>query len=393
MNEYGKPGLLFVSSITLEDSPDPSERKKWSRLAQAYRVHVLCFSKEGFGRSFRYDCQFHHLPKFLSLPLRLLLYYLLFPWLILYLTLRYGTNVWITQSPYEAGAALLPRLLLGIFTEPRLVVEAHGNWIQSLLELRNPPFRNLIRKLLILYSRLILWVADGYRSISRKTQDLLQKFGVANRPLVNFPTFTDLEIFLETSISDKESHETNRVLYAGALTELKGVDLLLKAHWKTLHSNPDLLLQICGRGSGENTFKKLTRELDIEDRVTFHGYLKQQKLKEKMLESKLVVLPSKTEGFGRVLIEGLACYTPFVATRTGGPSELAAESKAGIIVPVDEIGPLSEAILKLVDSKKTRREMGKQGHEYVEKNFSTEAYFKNYHQLVRSVRPESPSIN
>lgn len=380
-----RPGLLFVSSITLPETEESSERKKWSRLAENYRVNVLCFSEAGFGTTDRYGCRFHHLPKSLPLAVRVLLYYTVFPAAIPYLTLRHGTDVWIAQSPYEAGAAFLPKLVLFFRSGTRLIVEAHGDWIKSFFELRSIPLSGLVKRLLHGYSRLVLRTADGFRSVSRTTAKLLEHHGPGRIPHETFPTFTDLDFFLETTREQKLEAEADDILYVGALTHLKGIDDLLEALHR-LEPDHRVSLRLVGDGPDRDAFEERAGELEITDRVTFEGHCSKEEVRTFLLRSRLLVLPSRTEGMPRVLLEALACFTPFVCTATPGGEELTERSDGGVCVPIESPPDLARAIRNLHDDDHKRHEMGRRGREYVDAHHGCESYFSKYRDLIETVR-------
>jgi len=58
----------------------------------------------------------------------------------------------------------------------------------------------------------------------------------------------------------------------------------------------------------------------------------------------LCILPSKSEGWGNVLVEALACGCPVVSTDCGGPREILDDGKFGLLVPPGDIKKLEEAI-------------------------------------------------
>ncbi|MFB6347307.1 MAG: glycosyltransferase family 4 protein [bacterium] len=381
-----KKSLLFVSSIRLPEESNPTARKKWSGLADRFRVYVIGFSSGGFVRKSLFNCKFYGVPGNLWFPLRAGLYYLLTPLLTAYLTLRYNCRYWTAQGPYEGLSVWMVKYFLKPFKDPRLIIEAHGDWIQSFVTIRTVPFKPFIEKLLRWISPLLLYPADAFRSVSDETESMLESFNAYSRPHRNFPGFTDLELFLETSYPEKEDLEKPRVLYVGALTELKGIPDLLKAT-KTLRDEaPDVQLRLCGEGNRER-YQRTSSELGLTKSVEFLGEIPQTELVEEYLSCRLLVLPSYTEGLPRVLLEGLACYTPFVATKTPGSKQIQQESGAGRIVPRGDPPRLASAMLDLFFADKKRREMGKRGRQYTENQYSVEQFFDGYERLVNDINP------
>ena len=66
-----------------------------------------------------------------------------------------------------------------------------------------------------------------------------------------------------------------------------------------------------------------------------------------MAQSSVVVLPSRAESFGAVLVEALACGTPVVATRCGGPEDIVVDD-VGELVPVGEPVALADALSRVL---------------------------------------------
>jgi glycosyltransferase involved in cell wall biosynthesis len=198
----------------------------------------------------------------------------------------------------------------------------------------------------------------------------------------------DLGKFLSSSFESKSDLEENKLLYVGALTHLKGLDLLVNA-FNSLTYDYSMHLTIVGEGPLKDDLIETIRSMELEDSITFAGRLGPEQVRRQMLSSRCLVLPSRTEGFGRVLIEGLACYTPFVATKTGGPEEIAKKSGGGFIVPQEDVNALVDKISELFESKELRRNMGQKGRKYVENNFSMENYFRSYRKLIQTVSANS----
>jgi glycosyltransferase involved in cell wall biosynthesis len=82
----------------------------------------------------------------------------------------------------------------------------------------------------------------------------------------------------------------------------------------------------------------------------------------------LLVLPSIQEGLGIVAFEALACGTPVVAYRCGGPDRLLVESGAAILV--DDGQAFRTAVEELLVDESARAEMGSAGRRYVAAKFS-----------------------
>jgi len=109
-------------------------------------------------------------------------------------------------------------------------------------------------------------------------------------------------------------------------------------------------LRIGGNGSLLGDLRKLVRRLEVENQVTFIGHLDRPIVIREMLDADCFVLSSHQETFGVVLIEALACGTPVISTRCGGPEDIVNE-KNGLLVPLGDITSLGEAMVQMTQTK------------------------------------------
>ena len=141
----------------------------------------------------------------------------------------------------------------------------------------------------------------------------------------------------------------DQILYVGWLNYNKGVDVLLRAIALLRdRGEPGRLLLVGGsyfRGTrrDERELRSLAEELELGERVTFAGPKPQQEVARLMAESALLVLASRAEAFGTVLAEALACGTPVVSTRSGGPEDYVTP-EVGRLVPVGDSEALADAL-------------------------------------------------
>lgn len=112
------------------------------------------------------------------------------------------------------------------------------------------------------------------------------------------------------------------IVSIGRLEQEKGFDLLIDA----MKNLPDIKLKIGGSGSQERQLKQQVIDLELDHRVEFLGELDRLVVKEIISNSSFLVLPSKYETFGNVLLEAMACGKPVVATSCGGPEEIVSKN-------------------------------------------------------------------
>lgn len=160
------------------------------------------------------------------------------------------------------------------------------------------------------------------------------------------------------------------VLFVGGLEPRKGLEYLLHAMEHVIDDLPDARLIAVGKTGFRGTdewawFEKLADRLGIAERMEFHESVDQQVLLGFYSECDVLVLPSKTEGWGLSLMEAMACGKPVVASRVGGIPELVRDGTDGILVRPGDVRGLADSITKLLRDPELRREMGLRGKERV----------------------------
>ncbi|GAB4247117.1 MAG: glycosyltransferase [Ekhidna sp.] len=125
---------------------------------------------------------------------------------------------------------------------------------------------------------------------------------------------------------DLKIENGKHALAIGRLEPEKGFDRLLEAVSRVSETK----LQIIGLGSQLDKLQKLMRRLAIDDRVTFLGAKSRNETNELLSKCGYLVLPSRYETFGNVILEALAIGKPVLATRCGGPEEIVV-SETGLL--------------------------------------------------------------
>jgi len=227
---------------------------------------------------------------------------------------------------------ILPPGLLGVFgkvfTKRKLIISAHGSDVNILMKKR--------------YGRYIcghvLKKSDYLIANSKSVAEKLSRY---NRTEVVY-NGVDLKRFYP------ENCKREGVTYIGALTKEKSVDTLLKV-WK----DP----WIVGDGAERSNLKKFGGK--------FFGY--RPDTEEILNRSKVLVLPSKKEGFGMVLLEAMACGTPVIARDIPGVNEIVKNNYNGFLFKKDS--ELKELIEKILEDEDLREKFVKNGLKTV-KNFT-----------------------
>jgi glycosyltransferase involved in cell wall biosynthesis len=145
------------------------------------------------------------------------------------------------------------------------------------------------------------------------------------------------------------------ILGVGRLTGQKDFATLVSAFALVRAGRPCRLL-IIGEGEEREPLAALVETLGVQDTVQLAGF--QPNPLPFMREARLLVMSSRWEGFGNVLVEALHCGTPVVSTDCPhGPREVLAGGELGRLVPVGDPQALADAIIESLDEKPDRRRL------------------------------------
>ncbi len=188
-------------------------------------------------------------------------------------------------------------------------------------------------------------------STESEKNELIQRYGALPEKIGIVPCGVNMELFqpVDRATARQKLGITadNIVLFVGRIDPLKGADRLIKAI-PYLNTYDDLRLIIIGGDeysqSEVDKLHKLTGELDIEDRVTFQGMVKQAQLPYFYSAADVCVVPSYYESFGLVALESLACGTPVVATDVGDLKNIIRQGETGYVVTENTPQNLADSI-------------------------------------------------
>lgn len=165
----------------------------------------------------------------------------------------------------------------------------------------------------------------------------------------------------------KPKNNYMRLIYAGRLVPLKGVDQLLRA-FSTLSKSYNIILDIIGDGTQKECLETMVQEMKIFDKVTFYGF--QEDVSNYLEKSDIFIYPSKTEIFGISLVEAMAAKCICVANNVGGIPEIIINNVNGFLNINNSDEELIQKIqqaLKICEDEKQRQEMMTQAFSTAEK--------------------------
>jgi colanic acid/amylovoran biosynthesis glycosyltransferase len=264
----------------------------------------------------------------------------------------------------QIAVHLLP--LIRAWNKPS-IVSFHGADVT--VEMNKPAYRQATREMLAAVKLVLVRSESLRRALTElgcdETKIALQRTGI---PLEEFP-------FRERSFPSRSRGSEWRLVQAGRLIEKKGLPVTLNVFAVFLDRYPNATLTIAGEGPLLDELQKLTRELNIEERVSFTGFVSQEQLREIYYRSHIFLHPSQIgrdgnqEGVPNSMLEAMASGLPVFATEHGGIPEAIENAVSGVLVPEHDHEALSRALLSATQDLIFLSRIARSAAEVVRKNF------------------------
>lgn len=185
-------------------------------------------------------------------------------------------------------------------------------------------------------------------------------------------------------LSKKKTSFKKHLLFLGNHSAHKGIELLLRSYSNLFISTPNTPPLII---AGKTTLytpqiKKTYHSLspNIKKQISFITNFDSSQKKKLLDQAHFLILPSRHESFGLVLIEALARKTPFLVTNLPSTKELAKITKGGKTFKLDNSKDLQKKIQSLLKTPSLTQKMGQMGYNYVDKNLFWEIIISNFEE-------------
>ena len=186
---------------------------------------------------------------------------------------------------------------------------------------------------------------------------------------------------------DPSAAEAPRILLVGRLSVNKGQATLIHAMPTILQSWPKARAVLLGRDEeGEELrLRRLAKELRVVESVEFSDWTVNPQPQYRA--ATVVVLPSRSEGFGRTLVEAALTGRPVVASRVGGIPEVVLDGETGFLVSPDDPVLLADRILSLLGNRSLRLRMGAAGRRHALASFTIQEHARGVMAIYAEILP------
>jgi glycosyltransferase involved in cell wall biosynthesis len=338
-----KPRVLFVSR-RVQLPLSPSLQRRWDAVGRELDYRVLA---GGNGHDERFILA-RTLPAldgpafFAALPVRIAR------------ELRsFRPHAVLAQGAHEAAAALAGRRLARADTA--VIADLHGDW-RAPTRLYGSRVRAALNPVADRVALRGLRNADGIRTITGYTTSLVRELGL--EPADEFSGLHGLRLVPAGAAA--AAAEQPQALFVGVFERYKNVDGLADAWRLAAPHVPDAHLRLVGTGTLRPAVEQLLR--DVPGQTSWDERLTQPEVSLALDDATALLLPSRSEGMGRVIVEAFCRARPVVATRVGGIPDLVEHDRNGLLVEPGDAQALADAIVRILSDRELAERLSAGAH-------------------------------
>lgn len=252
------------------------------------------------------------------------------------------------------------------------------------------PLKSKLHKCIL---RLNLLGADLVASTSRAMANQVESL----YPDICISAITPFGVSDEFYLNSKNFHVDNKIIFGTVKTlhEKYGIDFLIRAFAmfvgkefsSVAEAEAYVTLRLVG-GGDKAALVSLCQQLGIVDIVEFVGAVPHSAVPSELSLLDIYCAPSRQESFGVAVIEASSCGVPVIVSDAGGLPEVVVHGQTGFITPVGDIEAICAAMQRLYHDRTLRETMGKNGRDFVVKNYSwqvcTQKMLNTYKKAIES---------
>ena len=200
----------------------------------------------------------------------------------------------------------------------------------------------------------------------------------------HFTIYNALPAGISISRQTKSKDKPLTIGVVSRLEYIKGMDLVVPAFTLVKARHPEMQLLIVGGGSLRKQMEEQVHKARLEETVEFAGRQPQEKLSSYYDRIDILLMPSRSEGFGLTAIEGMARGCVVVAARTGGLPEVVRDGEMGLLHEPEQVKDLAAQINKLIKQPALWKQFSNEATTYIQR-FSFERFsllFNNLYQKI-----------
>jgi glycosyltransferase involved in cell wall biosynthesis len=284
----------------------------------------------------------------------------------------------------DAGGAFLA-LLASKFYKKKFIFEIQGD----IFDYPNENGKILHSILVKFFSKFLAKKADYIRIVSPFLYDNLDKLNINRNKIFLVTPRCDTNLFNYKNIkADQPKQFINgkyNLLFVGNLIYAKGVDILLEAFALIEKEYPNVTLSYIGDGKEKYKLSKRAKDLGIDKKIIFFNRVDYKDIPIMMFYSDILVLPSREEGVGRVILEAMAMKLPVVASNVGGIPLIIENYKNGLLFESENAESLTRQIILLINDKKLAISIKNSAYQKFISNYEYEVSMKQFINMYKKI--------
>ncbi len=186
----------------------------------------------------------------------------------------------------------------------------------------------------------------------------------------------------------RQRKKENSLLYCARLIDWKHPELAVELAERLKEAGYEFSLQMVGGGELQEETARLIKEKGLEDRVTLVGSVPFEEVRKRMLESEILLFTSdRQEGWGAVLGEGMNARMAVVASHEiGATPYLVKDKENGLVFESGNVDDLYAKVKALLDDADTRKRIGEQGYQTIEKEWNGQIAARRLLALIEALQ-------
>ncbi len=268
--------------------------------------------------------------------------------------------------------------------EVKIVVETHGDFIETLSLEKNLVLTRLYKKLFYIMAKYSIGKSNIIRAVSSSTEQQVLDID-SSKSVVRFPAWIDFKDFQNIEPKPLSKDKFN-ILFIGSVTDRKKPHMIIEAIQRI--NDKSYHLSIVGPAPNEKYFKELKDLIDksdLQNQVSLIGPVDRESVKDYYSTSNLMILPSISEGLARVIFESQVAMCPVLVTDAPGMSDIVIDGQTGYVFESNNLDSLSLKIEYIKNNYDEASLVAKNAKGFILSNYSEDNFKFSFKKLFDTV--------
>jgi glycogen synthase len=228
---------------------------------------------------------------------------------------------------------------------------------------------------------------DAFIPCSHHEATALAALGFGDRPMTMVPLWLDMEFMLGPAPALHLPLTHPIIPYIGQLTVRKCYDMVIEAMPAVVARYPAASFVFVTHNPEQRAnLQRIAGERGMAANLHFLGMISEEEKLALLRASDVLPFPSRYEGFGLPLLEGMAAGTPVISTDIPVVNEIIEHRENGLLIPYDDSAALARAILDVLDSAELRARLVAGGRRSMAERFDPQALVERVIEVYRAVQ-------